>query len=119
MPDFLTPSSSGVAAVPLSRRQARAVEATGYATAVQIANVEAQKTVTLARVEAQAQVQAAKVHAVGFVGQQGLHAVAMLSQLESQLAQIVPAAVTRLQGVADLSALVIAEIVGESARKLG
>ena len=120
MPDYLSPSSSsGASAVPMSRRQERAIAATEHTTIMQVVNIEAQQASTMARIEAQAQVQAAKIHAAGFVGQQGLHAVAMVSQLESQLSQIVPAAVTRLQGVADLAALSIAEIVSETARKLG
>ena len=78
-----------------------------------------QKEVGIARIETQAQIEAAKVHAVGYVGSQALHAVAMLSQLEVQLAQTVPAATTRLQGLADMTALALADVVASSARKLG
>ena len=42
---------------------------------------------------------------IGFVGQQAMQAVTMVSQLEGQLGQACPLAVTRLQGIADITAL--------------
>lgn len=85
----------------------------------QIEGFERSKTVALARVEAQAQIEAGKTHAVGFVGQQAMQAVAMVSQLEQQLGEACPIAVTRLQGIADMAALSMAQVVADTARKLG
>lgn len=76
------------------------------------------QTYYLARIEAQAQLEAAKAHAVGFVGQQAMQAVTMVSQLEGQLGTVCPLAVTRLQGIADLTALSIAQVVSDTARRL-
>ena len=83
-----------------------------------IAGYERTKAVGLARIEQQAQIEAAKAHAVGYVGQQAMHAVTMVSQLEGQLGQACPLAVTRLQGIADMTALSIAQVVGDAARKI-
>lgn len=71
----------------------------------QLDGMERSKVVSMARIEQQAQREAAKVHAVSYVGQQALHAVAMVSQLEGQLGQACPMAVTRLQGIADMTGL--------------
>jgi hypothetical protein len=48
-----------------------------------------------------------------------MQAVTMVSQLEGQLGQACPLAVTRLQGLADMTALSIAQVVADSARKIG
>lgn len=84
-----------------------------------LVGLERSKTVALAKIEQQAQVEAAKAHAVGYVGQQAMHAVTMVSQLEGQLGQACPLAVTRLQGIADIAALSIAQVVADSARSVG
>lgn len=85
----------------------------------QLAHLERSRSVGIARLEVAAQLEAARVHAVGYVGQQALQSVAMVSQLEGQLAQICPMAVGRLQGIADLTALAIAQVVSDSHRRLG
>lgn len=85
----------------------------------QIGGLERSKAMGMARVEAQAQLESAKAHAVGYVGQQAMQAVAMVSQMEGQLGQACPLAVTRLQGIADMTALAIAQVVADSARTIG
>lgn len=85
----------------------------------QIGGIQRSQSVGLARIEAEAELAAAVAHAVGFVGQQGMQAVAMVSQLEAQLGQACPMAVTRLQGIADMTALSVAQVVADSARKIG
>lgn len=89
------------------------------ALARQLGTVERSRTLSLAKLESAAQIQASKVHAVGFVGQQAMQAVAMVSQLEQQLGQACPLAVTRLQGIADMTALSMAQVVADTARKFG
>jgi hypothetical protein len=81
--------------------------------------LDQQKTMGLARLEVQTQMEAAKAHAVGYIGQQAMQAVTMVSQMEGQLGQACPLAVTRLQGIADMTALTIAQVIADSARKLG
>lgn len=84
----------------------------------QLAHLERGRTVGIARLEVAAQVEAARVHAVGYVGQQAMQSVAMVSQLEGQLGQICPLAVSRLQGIADITALSIAQVVSDAHRRL-
>lgn len=76
------------------------------------------KSLAMAELEARAQLESARVHAIGFVGQQALQAAAMLSEMEGQLARICPLATGRLQGLADITALAIAQVVGEAGRRL-
>jgi len=73
----------------------------------------------LARIEQRAMLQVAKVDAVGFVGRAAMQAVAMVSQFEQQLGHLTPMAVTRLQGIADMTALGIAEVVADTVNKVG
>ncbi len=108
MSTHLVPNSGGLVA----RREDRA-------TARSLSHLDSQRTVGLAKLEVAAQLQAAKVEAVGYVASRALHTVALVSQLESQLSQLCPAAVTRLQGLADIGSLAVAEVVTETARKLG
>ena len=96
----------------LSRREDRAVSRA-------LAGLNRSTDLGLARLEHQAQMESAKAHAVGYVGQQAMQAVTMVSQLEAQLGQACPMAVSRLQGIADMTALSIAQVVADSARKLG
>lgn len=72
----------------------------------------------VARIEAQAELQALKVDAVTHVGRRAMQDVAMLSQLEQQLATLVPLATSRLQAVEDMTALGVADIVGDTVRRL-
>ena len=61
----------------------------------------------------------ARAQAVGYVGQQAMQTVTMVSQLEGQLGAACPLAVSRLQGIADMTALSLAEVVSDAARKMG
>lgn len=84
-----------------------------------LSSLDRSQAVGLARIEQQAQLEAARAHAVNYVGQQAMQAVAMTSQLEAQLGQACPMAVTRLQGIADMTALAVSDVVMNSARKIG
>jgi hypothetical protein len=103
---------AGLGGTSVRKRDERALERA-------LGRLDQQKAVGLARLEAQAQIEAAKAHAAGYVGQQAMQAVTMVSELEGQLGQACPLAVTRLQGIADMAALAIAQVVAESSRKLG
>ncbi len=85
----------------------------------QFSRLEQHRAVGMARIETQAQMESAKVHAIGYVGQQAMQAVTMVSQMEGQLGAACPLAVTRLQGIADMTALSIAQVVADTARKIG
>lgn len=83
-----------------------------------LASLERDRTYGFAEVQTQAELQASRAHAVAYVGEQGMQAVAMLSQLEGQLGQICPLAVTRLQGIADMTAVGIAQVVANAVREV-
>ena len=96
----------------LERREDRAM-------ARKLSRLERAKSLNLAHVQTKAEVQAARAHAVAYVGESAMHAVAMLSQLEGQLGQVCPLAVTRLQGIADMTSVGIAQVVSDAVREVG
>jgi hypothetical protein len=75
-------------------------------------------TVGVAEIEAQAELQATRVMAVSYVGKRAMHEVAVLSQLEGQLATMVPMATSRLQAIGDMLALDLADVVGNTVRRI-
>lgn len=83
-----------------------------------IARVDGNARQELAIIEAQVDLQSARVHAVGYIGKQAMQSVAMVSQLEGQLAELVPLATTRLQAIADMTTLATAEVVAGTLRKI-
>jgi len=84
-----------------------------------LTGLDVRKEIGLAKIEQQAQLEAAKAHAIGYVGSQAMQAVTMVSQMEGQLGQACPLAVTRLEGIADMTALSIAQTVADSSRRIG
>jgi hypothetical protein len=95
----------------LARRESRRV---GRA----LARMDGEGHLKLAMISQQAELQAERVAAVGYVGKRAMHEVAMLGQLEVQLSALVPSAMPRLQGLGDLTALAMAEVVGETVRRV-
>jgi hypothetical protein len=102
----LVPSRRGLAA-----RESRQVSR-------ELARLDARGQIELARISQQANLQAERVAAVGYVGKRAMHEVAMLSQLEVQLSALVPSATPRLQGIGDLTALSMADVVSETVRRV-
>jgi hypothetical protein len=76
-------------------------------------------TVGVAEIEAEAEMQATRVMAVSYVGKRAMHEVAVVSQLEQQLATMVPMATSRLQAIGDMLALDMADVVGNTVCRLG
>lgn len=105
----LVPSAGGGLASRLEQR----------ATSRALSRMNSETDLGLARVEQQALMQVARADAVAYVGRAGMQAVAMVSQFEAQLGQVCPMAVSRLQGIADMTALGIAEVVADTVRKVG
>lgn len=97
----------GGASRGISRRAGRTLQQVGEHTSVQIA-----------RVEGRADIQAAQVDAVAAVTQRAMQGVAFISQMEGQLGQAVPLAVTRLQAIGDLAALAMGQVVTDTVTKL-
>src|SRR3954452_1947860 len=84
----------------------------------ELSRIEGQSRLGIARIAAQADLQAERVAAIGYVGKRAMHEVTMLSQLEVQLSALVPSATPRLQGIGDLSALAMADVVSETVRRV-
>ncbi len=95
----------------LARRESRAVSR-------ELSRLDGRGRVEMARINQQADLQAERVSAVSYVGKRALHEVAMLSQLEVQLSALVPSATPRLQGIGDLTALAMADVVSETVRRV-
>lgn len=72
----------------------------------------------MARIGQEADFQAEKLSALAYVGKRAMHEVTMVSQLEVQLSALVPSASPRLQGLGDMTALAMAEVVGETVRRV-
>lgn len=89
------------------RRTAHALDCVNRSTSLAIAHIQAREDI-----------QAAAVEALVSVTQRGLQGVAFISQVEQQLAQVVPVAAPRLQGIADIGALGISQVIMQSANKL-
>ena len=83
-----------------------------------LSRIEGSTSIEIGRVEARADIQTAQVDAMTAVTQRGLQGVAFISQIEQQLAQAVPLAATRLQGIADIGALGLSQVVMDTANKL-
>jgi len=95
----------------LAKRESRLVRR-------ELSQMEGRGRVELARINQQADLQAERVSAVGYVGKRAMHEVALVSQLEIQFSTLVPAAMPRLQGIGDLTALAMADVVSETVRKV-
>lgn len=83
-----------------------------------LSGLELHTRMASARIEAAAEVQALKADAVTYVGKRAMQDVAMISQLEHQLASLVPLAAGRLQAIADMTSLSIAEVVADTLRQV-
>jgi hypothetical protein len=83
-----------------------------------LARIEARTEIGLGEIESQAELQAGRVMAVGYVGKRAMQEVAMVSQLEHQLATLVPMATSRLQAIGDMVALEAADVVSETVRRV-
>jgi len=100
-------SSGGLTSPLLSRQVDRS-----------LARLRAGTVVQVARVDSRATVQAAQVDAVAAVAQRALQNVAFVTQIEQQLGQAVPMAVSRLQAIGDLSTLAMSQVVTDTATQL-
>lgn len=84
----------------------------------ELSRLEGRGRLELARIDQEAELQAERVSAIGYVGKRAMHEVTMLSQLEVQLSTLVPSATPRLQGIGDITALAMADVVSETVRKV-
>lgn len=83
-----------------------------------VGRINARASFDVALIEARSETQSAKIAAIVAVTQHAMQGAAMISQVEQQLAQAVPLAATRLQGIGDMGSLCLGEIVLDTAIKI-
>ena len=84
----------------------------------ELSRLDGRGRLEIARIGLQSDLQAERVSAIAYVGKRAMHEVTMLSQLEVQLAAVVPSAAPRLQGIGDIAALSVADAVAETIRRV-
>lgn len=84
----------------------------------ELSKLESRGRLEIARIDQEADLQAERLSALAYVGKRAMHEVTMLSQLEVQLSAVVPSAMPRLQGLGDITALAMADVVSETVRKV-
>jgi hypothetical protein len=72
-----------------------------------------------AHLDARAEVEAVRASAVAAVGQRAMQEVALLTKLERDLSETVPAAVARLTTIGDLTSIALGDVVLQAARRIG
>jgi hypothetical protein len=83
-----------------------------------LARLESQTGFGLAKIEQAAELQVGCVQAIAYVGKRAMQEVALLSQMEANLAALVPMATSRLQAIGDMVALEAADVVASTVRKV-
>jgi hypothetical protein len=81
--------------------------------------VQQNAVVKAAQIEAEAELSALRFQAIGFMATVAMNEAAVLSQVEQQLAQLVPMAASRLQALGDAATLAMIQTLGDSSRRLG
>ncbi len=84
-----------------------------------LAQLAGQTSRAIARVQASAELEATKVDAIAYVAQRAMTNVGLLSEFEHQLATAVPMASGRLATIGDFAALGMAQLVANTARRVG
>lgn len=84
----------------------------------ELSRLDGRGRLEMARIDQEADLQAERLSALAYVGKRAMHEVTMLSQLEVELSALVPSATPRLQALGDMTALAMAEVVGETVRKV-
>ncbi len=84
----------------------------------ELSRLDCRGRLEVARIDQEAELQAERLSSIAYVGKRAMHEVTMLSQLEVQLSVLVPAATPRLQGIGDITALALADVVSETVRKV-
>jgi hypothetical protein len=84
----------------------------------ELSKLDGRGRLELARIDQEADLQAERLSALAYVGKRAMQDIALLSQLEIQLSALVPAATPRLQGIGDMTALAMADVVSDTVRKV-
>lgn len=84
----------------------------------ELAQMDAELRLELGRVERVAQLDEERIRSVEWLGQVAMNAAARLSMHEARLAQAMPSCLPRVNGMANIAVLSIAEILQDSARRV-
>jgi hypothetical protein len=84
----------------------------------ELSKLDGRGRLELAWIDQEADLQAERLSALAYVGKRAMQDIALLSQLEIQLSALVPAATPRLQGIGDMTALAMADVVSDTVRKV-
>jgi hypothetical protein len=90
----------------------------GRQLARELTRLDGRGRLEMARIDQEAELQAERLSSIAYVGTRAMHEMTMLSQLEVQLSALVPSATPRLQGIGDITALAMADVVSETVRKV-
>jgi hypothetical protein len=85
----------------------------------ELTRLTVQTGLTTTKIQSQAEIETAKASAVASVGQRAMQEVAMITKLERDLAETVPAAVARLTSIGDMTTIALGGLVLSAARRLG
>lgn len=84
-----------------------------------LTHLVAETGLSQARVQARAEVEATRASAIASVGQRAMQEVAMLTKLERDLCETVPAAQARLVSIGDMTSIALGSVVMNAARRIG
>lgn len=84
----------------------------------ELQNLTVETGLATRRIDARAEVEAARVSAVAAVGSRAMQEVAMVTKLERDLAETVPAAVGRLTAIGDMTQIAMGSMVMNAARRM-
>lgn len=83
-----------------------------------LARLDGRGRLELSRIDQVAELDAARVRGIGRVGKTALRELTVISQWEHGLSRLAPTACDRLQAIADLTGIAMAEVVHDTARRM-
>lgn len=84
----------------------------------ELQNMTVETGIESRRIDAKAEIEAARVSAIASVSQRAMQEVAMVTKLERDLAETVPAAVGRLTSIGDMTQVAMGSTVMNAARRM-
>lgn len=85
----------------------------------QVSRMVGATELAIVRIAGGAAIESARLDALHSLASQGLSSVALVTRTEIELAQMVPAAAGRLQMVAEIHSMTVAEQIAAAPRRLG
>lgn len=85
----------------------------------ELTRVTTETGLSVAWLDARAEIESARASAIASVGHRAMQEVALLTKMERDLAEAVPAAVARLTTIGDLTSIALGDVVLQAARRIG